>query len=244
MKADLRPEYACDFPFTASSSKIIVVQSMATLDLTTEDFFSRDSEFFGAVSRSLAELRLIHVGSLHADLYDDPRERGRVVHHLPCGGILTVKSDLRKEGMKCDCGVDLKVVQQSTLISLADTLFFLALKQVFPFLPMLNYLDCQRAPVGYHIGDNGHEGIKQLGMVSVARRVLYGCVRDVYFRDTISPVNGYDLGFTVIPGMDTLNGCGQAEMWSRFLQVEYLARMGRLLNNLSPLMMGPLPARE
>ncbi|MDD5731648.1 MAG: hypothetical protein PHU42_02040 [Patescibacteria group bacterium] len=102
---------------------------------------------------------------------------------------------------------------------------------------MLNFIDFNQIEVC----DKTSETIKQLGLIAVATDVSRGIIMpgedEKYRHDTSKPL--FSLGFTLVPGMNTLAGHDGFDLWLNFLLNKKWAELEIAGRELTRSVLGP-----
>lgn len=254
-----------DLPFRVASDRLLIVQPQATVGLVGEagreelrvelkrEGKPRVELMEKAFKDALGLKGLIHVTSLTCSNYHpDP---GEPIGLGPqCGSLLKIQPvpDGKKYAWLRDknsqvlitcsnpsCGMSLG--SWLTLAELENLLLHMMLKQMVPDLATCNFVDCTQAEcIRLHGGER--EAIKRIGLVSVASEVFWGVVVNGYFTSaTCQAIDNFGLGFTLVPGMNTRNGCDGFDEWFRFLVQKKFEALKELQRQLVPALLGPKP---
>jgi hypothetical protein len=113
---------------------------------------------------------------------------------------------------------------------LQNALLHLMLKQMEPRQPFANFIDCR---------DSGRQEVDDLGLVSIVHGCAYGSTSDN------NHSGHFPLAFTLVPGMDTLNGADGFEHWARYLRQKKTEWDSRVIDRWARMLItGPRPMAE
>jgi hypothetical protein len=159
---------------------------------------SFDHAYFDDVlERILSFGGIVHHGNLRLDSGD--LVKGELCRFEPCGGLMDVIG--RRPVLICAaCGIRM-FLDDMNYDFFNRAIFFLLKKQMFPEIRTCNCIDCGKlAPE-----------IKEIGLISLLRGVLRGSMKNI-------KTDEFDLGFTLMPGIDTAAGeFNGFDAWTRYL---------------------------
>jgi hypothetical protein len=180
----------------------------------------------------------------------------RFVHGFyPCGGKLELKMlpPPEKRGeefcwmknptlfmyLDCsnpECGLKLSLCtgdendRFAVPLLLQNALLHLMLKQMEPWQPFGNFIECR---------GSGRKEVDELGLVSIVHGCAYGSTKDSLHS------GHFPLAFTLVPGMDTLNGADGFEDWAKFLRRKKSEWDRRVIDRWAKMLItGPKPMAE
>lgn len=244
-----------DLPFGVASEHIMLIQPAATRKISKQEFLEKEENFQQVFNDVTALTGLIHAGSLHCYNYcDNP---GEPIHLEKCGGTLWINpvTAFKKssfpwlvEGratyvIKCSeglCGMEMGF-QPLAKPEINNLMFHLMLKQMAPSIPTCNYVDCTSTD-WVHDEMDKIKCIRELGVVSVASHALWGIISAKNYFASYGEY--YSLGFMLMPGMNTINGCDGFDEWLKFLVKEKFKQLKRQHDEALPFLIGPKPASK
>ena len=98
-----------------------------------------------------------------------------------------------------------------------NAIFYLMLKQANPHLKVFNFINCSTCIPLAVTPSVAYETIKEMGLIAVCKD---------YF------LNAYGIGFTLLPGLNTLEDGGVLAEWYKFLEVQERERAYNALKGL------------
>ncbi|MCX6742618.1 MAG: hypothetical protein NT116_00085 [Candidatus Parcubacteria bacterium] len=173
--------------------------------------------------------------------------------YVSCGGILSIKQtiDDSKSWMKClqrrpslmltcsnkRCNMELWTYLPAD--QLWNFLFHLMIKQMIPDMKTCYYLDC-RQMVHNQESRSGLDLVSRLGTISLTENILFGHIDNGEF----SPVMEFEpdkfaIGFTIQPGVETLNGCDELDEWLKFLFLKKIEQITEVHEKTNLFLRGP-----
>lgn len=243
-----------DLPFRPGHEKVIVLQPhIASTLKDTTDFsqyvLNKGGFYAQALSEIVEKRRLTHVASFTCYNYQD--NPGEVSIAGPdCGGIVSVQPIWRsitpdwmvdreyKTKLVCsnrNCNMFLG--SWLSMEEWANVFFHLALKQMVPGLPMLNYTHCAAKEEGHTEQQRKDlKKIRSFGTVSIASQVTCGTFKNGFFDEFEQE---YSIGFILVPGMDTRKGCYGFDQWLQLLIQEKFKRLKDEHNQKVAWLIGP-----
>ncbi len=194
-----------------------------------------------AVGEIMEFVGLIHEGWLSCDKHGEP------IAFQPCGEFIDLcplkESDpawLQRQDVRfilqCSnplCQTSLGLRDFSTRSEAGRLMLDLMIKQMFPNLNMLNFVNC---------GDKewptpkAREVCPQVGVIALAAEALVGMVPNSFFKH--HTLHSYGLGFTLALGMETTVNFGGYDAWARFLMTRREEAFKRLHKELLPCLLG------
>lgn len=213
-----------DLPFEPRSENIILLQPQTSVGHDKSFFLQpKSEEVFVMVYKDVVSLTsLVHITSVHCYNYEsDP---GKPLSSGPnCNGIITFKVATKETQAKgfgektqivCSnpsCGM--KLTSRLTIPEISNVMFHLMIKQMMPSLATCNYVDCSATEETMNLNSENAEKIRALGLISLSSKTASGVVQNGYFTGH----ENFSIGFTFMPGMNTINGCDGFDRWFRFL---------------------------
>jgi hypothetical protein len=246
-----------DLPFMPGHEKVIVLQPSAARLLKKGTFYQHPDNRDALYASVLSDLErpvnfLVHAGSFTCYRYQDNPGEASIVGPS-CGGAVHIRPVWKSVAPDAKFQRDYKTIItcgnrdcKMTLGSRLDitewpnVLFHLALKQMVPDLPTLNYTNCLAKEEGHTEQQRKDlEAVRAFGVVSIASEIVCGIIDNGFF-DKFDSV--YSIGFMLVPGMDTCNGCGGVVRWLQLLVQEKFKRLKDEHNQKLSWLIGPKPA--
>lgn len=232
----------------AGRSNIFIVQPKLTVGISKARFLSLGQKELHAILNSFLETaELVHYGWLEVYNFNNNAKL------KTCGKELVIqrakpmlkgekynchiKPDYTKVHLKCGCGDEFLAI--CDLSGLSDYLFFLALKQMMPDLRMCNYFFCKIFDEGESVNEAWSYNVERLQdkskhfhpeTISLVKRVLATFSRSEDF----PTLDWNDLGFTLMPGMNTFDTFDGFDRWARFLHFEWEKRVMQVFRGPKP----------
>ncbi len=247
---DSMSKYTDRSEHTIGSGSILLFQPSMTVGLSREQL--RDKGTLQAALSETMGFDLIHIGSLdyntHNDQFGGPYALGP-----QCGGRLVLKSSKETRWslryatgnfIACSnpqCGAELVTSYIPTREMLADAMLHLAMKQMVPSLSTANYLNCCAKT---HTSDETEkkkiDAIRQLGLISFLHNALTGYIDNGYFHQKGQPqmMREFSLGFMLVPGMNTIDGCDGYDQWLQLLVEKKFEQLLEQHRALRPTLLG------
>jgi len=243
-----------DLFYTKYERRAEIFQPQATAGMEIADFRLMSYQDLEKIWRQVMELQFVHVGAL---AYKESGPDLQIVGFKSCGGAISfssISSDDRKEKFewatglselgvcqKSDCGLEAGFMHKAEAQRL---LFFLGLKQMFPQLGSCNFINLARCADKRNEKErktnplNGLIGVREQTLLYKKAQLLPFIPPDVvYAGDSCS------IGFTIIEGVNTLDGFGGLDFWTRFLFFKKERFQKKAVENLEHALYGPSPSR-
>lgn len=235
-----------DLPFEPESENIILVQQRLSIGKKKDLFLANDNLLSEMFDRAVNLEGLVHTTSVHCYNYES--NPGKPLSLGPnCNGTITMKAAKEEDwanGFRVvtkiicsnsSCGMNLS--SRLTIPEISNTMFHLMIKQMMPSLATCNYVDCSATEETMNLTSENAEKIRALGLVSLSSKTLYGLVQNGYF----SACEKFSLGFTLMPGMNTINGCDGFDKWFRFLITKKFEQLKKQYQASMASLLGPKP---
>ncbi len=176
---------------------------------------------------------MMHTGMLRFST-NLPRD-GRTIsayEMYPCDGVIGCSdADNGEALMTCTGKCRLRVRGGGGRSRVGEVLRDMALKQMFPRLPMLNWAD-------FSSFDEG-SGSPLPGLVSIWFKDLRGTLRDGFMEGYGAEYSSFDLAFTVYPDTHTADGFAGLDAWARALLDDEYERRKSTIARLESELLGP-----
>lgn len=249
-----------DLPPQAGSLDLILAQPERTVKIPKKKFLQETSPFFNGVFDSVIEhMSLSHVGSLYSyTLFPD--HVGRPVKFIPCRGSLYVSSAplglaeydwlnsvlvgaanvfISCSSPRCNMYVGSHLKREE----FQNLLLHLMIKQMIPDFPSCNYIDCSQKENGDpDLSKEELKAIQDLGLISLHPRILHGAIKKGYSSD--KGAYWFGLGFMLMPGMNTKEGCDGFDEWLKQLFIKKEEWVKKRYDSLKSFFLGPKTPRR
>lgn len=222
---------------------VIIIQPLAEEKEDRRFFTVEKMERIFNLSRSFEGLT--HRGSMH--LFSCGHEP---ISYIECGGALKIEQikEHQKKGrlknaqliVSCsnhNCKMELGAFMAAD--QLWNLLFHLMIKQMVPDLQSCNYIDCLQM---VKISNSGCDLASKLGMISLSDTIFAGKLDNGYFSES-AWLEGFALGFTIQPGVMTLNSCDGFDEWLKFLFLKKMEQIKEMLETSNLFLRGPKTKR-
>lgn len=216
-----------------SYGQIFLIQPDETAKINARDFGELDENAFERIlNHTIALRRFIHLGTLNYIITHSGKIAGiDVTGYRSCSGEISFRwRNGVMSPVQCPkCKQEVAFYQSGSMKTDQNTLFFLALKQMFPVLPTCNFLNLS---FDLTISQEIFGGIGP-GLISIANDVLLVDGR----------LSG--LGFTLLTGLDTSDDqeFGSLAKWVRVLVSRWAKFISRATDEQKFFILGPKSAR-
>ena len=257
-----------DFQYGQRDERVVLIQPVQTVGYSKEEIIEQGDGIWYSIYSDVVENahypgNLSHVGCVQCNNHTVTPDAGFPQHFIPCGGTLKIRSipnsgkyhflhisNQQRETLITCSNPECEMILGTSLTidRLENYLFFLMLKQMIPSINTGNYVDCNQREL-----DPDHDKgevddvvarigeIKSLGLISVASEILNGRMNNYkYFLP--AALDYYSLGFTLVRGVDTLDGCDGLDEWLKHLFIKQLDRLKSQHASLLPFLIGPKSA--
>jgi hypothetical protein len=250
-----------DLPFRVKSDLILIVQPQNFVGRTKESFlYSSDpsltlkqisyGKMIEVVQKLLNLENLNHVTALHCSSDDG----GKPIHYGPdCGGELIFSQGGKSETgfydgrfVKIQCSrCNMYLETEESLEKLSNTVFHLAIKQMFPDLETLNLVYCASFGPNDQLSmrnEDYWQQVKNLGVISVASDIFHGHINDGYHDGNWD--RSFSLGFMAIAGLNTLLGFDSMDRWAKVLIDMKFKQIEKFQKSHFSFLIGPKPSTK
>ncbi len=244
-----------DLFYTRYERQAEIFQPQATASMEIADFQLMNYQDLEKIWRQIMEFQFVHAGTL---TYKESGHGLQIVGFKFCGGAISfsvASPEERKEGFKWAAGLsDLGVCQKSDcgleagFMHTAEAqrlFFFLSLKQMFPQqLGSCNFINLAKC------ADKRNEKERKTnllnGLIAVREQTLFYKKTELFSivpSVIIHHADSCSIGFTIIEGVNTLDGFGGLDFWTRFLFSKKEKFQKKAVENLEHALYGPNPSR-